>query len=86
MKLKNLVLVMFGKDTMVDPKESEVCFQLFTEHSRPTCIGYMTVMVYSSIGSAIGIHRGVTLVFEESILSKFKILNSNWKSFDFKRR
>ena len=24
MKLKNFVMVMFGKDTMVDPKESEV--------------------------------------------------------------
>ena len=25
MKLKNFVMVMFANDTMVDPKESEVC-------------------------------------------------------------
>ena len=32
MKLKNFVMVMFGKDTMVDPKESEVqCMSYFHE-------------------------------------------------------
>lgn len=30
MKLKNFVMVMFGKDTMVDPKESEVLDSFIT--------------------------------------------------------
>ena len=29
MKLKNFVMVMFGKDTMVDPKETEVPLHSF---------------------------------------------------------
>lgn len=42
MKLKNFVMVMFGKDTMVDPKESEVLEnfitfrgQVLTSHQWP---------------------------------------------------